>query len=64
MYGHVIPSSSRLMQKNILQEKNAIFSDSRREKDLRGAMKAEVVRLLNKDDVTIFDAGNYIKGYR
>ncbi|XP_042877460.1 protein KTI12 homolog isoform X2 [Penaeus japonicus] len=46
------------------KEKNAIFSDSRREKDLRGAMKAEVIRLLNKDDVTIFDAGNYIKGYR
>ncbi|XP_071538624.1 protein KTI12 homolog isoform X1 [Panulirus ornatus] len=46
------------------KEKNAIFSDSRWEKDIRGALKADVLRLLNKDDVVILDASNYIKGYR
>ncbi|GCC37428.1 hypothetical protein chiPu_0015932 [Chiloscyllium punctatum] len=38
--------------------------DSRKEKDLRGALKAEVERKINKDDVVIMDSLNYIKGYR
>lgn len=46
------------------QEKNAIFSDSRREKDVRGALKTDALRVLNKDDLVILDAANYIKGYR
>ncbi|XP_056428905.1 protein KTI12 homolog isoform X1 [Hyla sarda] len=38
--------------------------DSRKEKDLRGALRAEVERKLNKEDVVILDSLNYIKGYR
>ncbi|XP_073475290.1 protein KTI12 homolog isoform X2 [Aquarana catesbeiana] len=38
--------------------------DSRKEKDLRGALRAEVERKLNKEDVAILDSLNYIKGYR
>lgn len=34
------------------------------EKVVRSDLKSEVVRNLNKTDLVIFDAGNYIKGYR
>ena len=34
------------------------------EKLVRADLKSEVIRHLNKEDVVIFDAGNYIKGYR
>jgi len=45
-------------------EKNDILDDSRKEKELRGKLKSETQRLLNKDDIVIIDALNYIKGYR
>ncbi|XP_056137762.1 protein KTI12 homolog [Lampris incognitus] len=45
-------------------EKNAVYADSQREKNLRGALKSEVERKLSKDDVIILDSLNYIKGYR
>lgn len=45
-------------------KKNVYFADSQKEKIVRSDMKSEAVRLLNKDDVVILDAGNYIKGYR
>lgn len=44
--------------------KNDIFADSKHEKDVRGRIKSEVVRLLNKDNVVICDGLNYIKGFR
>lgn len=44
--------------------KNIYFADSQKEKIVRSDLKSEAVRLLNKDDVVILDAGNYIKGYR
>lgn len=44
--------------------KNECFGDSQKEKIIRAHVKSEVVRLLNKDDVIILDASNYIKGYR
>ena len=44
--------------------KNEIFADSKHEKDVRGRIKSEVVRLLNKDNVVICDGLNYIKGFR
>jgi len=44
--------------------KNDILNDSRQEKELRGRLKYETQRLLNKDSVVIIDALNYIKGYR
>lgn len=42
--------------------KNEYFEDSKKEKMVRSDLKSEAIRLLNKDDVTILDAGNYIKG--
>lgn len=45
-----------------LYEKNAFFADSQKEKVVRSDLKSEASRLLNKDDVVILDAGNYIKG--
>ncbi|KAM9311831.1 protein KTI12 homolog [Gastrophryne carolinensis] len=45
-------------------DKNAVYAESRKEKDLRGALRAEVERNLNKENVVILDSLNYIKGYR
>lgn len=45
-------------------QKNEYFADSLKEKIVRADLKSEALRLLNKEDVVIFDAGNYIKGYR
>lgn len=45
-------------------KKNEFYNDSQKEKMVRSDLKSDTVRLLNKDDVTILDAGNYIKGYR
>ncbi|KAF4077936.1 hypothetical protein AMELA_G00193630 [Ameiurus melas] len=45
-------------------EKNSVYADSQREKNLRGALRSEVERKINKDNIVILDALNYIKGYR
>ncbi|XP_063305504.1 protein KTI12 homolog [Pelobates fuscus] len=45
-------------------EKNAIYADSKKEKEIRGALRSAVERQLNKEDVVILDSLNYIKGYR
>ncbi|EDW82336.1 uncharacterized protein Dwil_GK25181 [Drosophila willistoni] len=45
-------------------EKNAYFADSQKEKLGRSDLKSEASRQLNKEEVVILDAGNYIKGYR
>lgn len=45
-------------------EKNSVYADSQKEKNTRAALKAEVERKVNKDDIVIFDSLNYIKGYR
>lgn len=41
--------------------RNAVLSDSKKEKELRGGLKSEVCRLLHKEEVVILDALNYIK---
>merc|ERR1711997_120106 len=46
------------------QDKNLIFADSKHEKEVRGRLKSEVVRLLSKENVIICDGLNYIKGFR
>merc|ERR1719447_851854 len=46
------------------QDKNIIFADSKHEKEVRGRLKSEVVRLLTKENVVICDGLNYIKGFR
>ncbi|KAM6937137.1 protein KTI12 homolog [Xenentodon cancila] len=45
-------------------ERNAVYADSQKEKNLRASLKAEVERKVNKDDIVILDSLNYIKGYR
>nr|XP_046249550.1 protein KTI12 homolog [Scatophagus argus] len=45
-------------------EKNAVYADSQKEKNLRASLKAEVERKINKDHIVILDSLNYIKGYR
>ncbi|XP_053175268.1 protein KTI12 homolog [Scomber japonicus] len=45
-------------------ERNSVYADSQKEKNTRAALKAEVERKVNKDDIVIFDSLNYIKGYR
>ncbi|CAL1529887.1 unnamed protein product [Lymnaea stagnalis] len=41
-----------------------VYSNSLKERELRGNLKSSVQRLLGKDDVVILDALNYIKGFR
>eukprot|EP00105_Crassostrea_gigas_P012480 XP_011428478.1 PREDICTED: protein KTI12 homolog [Crassostrea gigas] len=45
-------------------DKNKVYADSIEEKEIRGKLKSEVQRLLNKDDIVILDSLNYIKGFR
>ncbi|XP_075998378.1 protein KTI12 homolog [Genypterus blacodes] len=45
-------------------ERNTVYADSQKEKNVRGALKAAVERKVNKDDIVILDSLNYIKGYR
>ncbi|XP_006628956.2 protein KTI12 homolog [Lepisosteus oculatus] len=45
-------------------DKNSVYADSQKERNLRGALRAEVERKVNKEDVVILDSLNYIKGYR
>ncbi|XP_018603163.1 protein KTI12 homolog [Scleropages formosus] len=44
--------------------KNSVYADVQMEKSLRGTLRSEVERMVNKDDVVILDSMNYIKGYR
>ncbi|XP_061679720.1 protein KTI12 homolog isoform X2 [Syngnathoides biaculeatus] len=55
---HLVGDSS------LAAEKNVVYADSQKEKQVRAALKAEVERKINKDDVVILDSLNYIKGYR
>lgn len=45
-------------------DKNEIYADARKEKEVRAELKSEVQRKLNHNEIVILDAGNYIKGYR
>lgn len=44
--------------------RNSVFADSNKEKELRGTLKSEVIRLLSKEQLVILDFASYIKGYR
>ncbi|XP_049837408.1 protein KTI12 homolog isoform X2 [Schistocerca gregaria] len=52
------------VMKTMGEDRNSLFTDSAKEKALRGAVKSEVQRFIDKESVIIIDAGNYIKGYR
>ncbi|XP_068595682.1 protein KTI12 homolog [Brachionichthys hirsutus] len=45
-------------------DKNVVYADSQKEKNVRSSLKAEVERKVNKDHIVILDSLNYIKGYR
>lgn len=45
-------------------DKNEVYADSKKEKELRGNLKSETQRKVNKEDVVILDSPNYIKGFR
>ncbi|KAL3234171.1 hypothetical protein MRX96_022690 [Rhipicephalus microplus] len=45
-------------------ERNDVYTDAAREKQLRDQLKSDVARLLSRDRLVILDAPNYIKGYR
>jgi len=44
--------------------KNEVFSSSLTEKEVRGRLKSEVIRLLDREKTVICDGLNYIKGFR
>uniref|UniRef100_A0A8C4F9S7 Protein KTI12 homolog n=1 Tax=Dicentrarchus labrax TaxID=13489 RepID=A0A8C4F9S7_DICLA len=45
-------------------DKNTVYADSQKEKNVRASLKAQVERTVNKDHIVILDSLNYIKGYR
>ncbi|KAM9753257.1 protein KTI12 homolog [Menidia menidia] len=45
-------------------DRNSVYADSQKEKNVRASLKAEVERKVNKEDIVILDSLNYIKGYR
>ncbi|XP_017261141.1 protein KTI12 homolog isoform X1 [Kryptolebias marmoratus] len=45
-------------------DRNSVYEDSQKEKNVRSSLKAEVERKINKDNIVILDSLNYIKGYR
>ena len=45
-------------------DKNEIYTDSGKEKDLRGMVRAAVEKHLSKDNIVVCDFHNYIKGFR
>lgn len=44
--------------------KNEIFEDSKKEKPVRSALRADVDRFISRENVVILDALNYIKSFR
>ncbi|XP_029379289.1 protein KTI12 homolog [Echeneis naucrates] len=49
---------------DLVRDKNSVYEDSQKEKNVRASLKAEVERKVNKEDIVILDSLNYIKGYR
>ncbi|KAL6259803.1 hypothetical protein P5V15_009714 [Pogonomyrmex californicus] len=45
-------------------DRNVYFSDSKKEKAIRGSTISDIQRKLHPQKLLIFDASNYIKGYR
>ncbi|GAB1605841.1 protein KTI12 homolog isoform X2 [Argonauta hians] len=45
-------------------DRNSVFADSKKEKEVRALLKSAVQRSISKESVTILDGLNYIKGFR
>ncbi|XP_011500545.1 PREDICTED: protein KTI12 homolog [Ceratosolen solmsi marchali] len=58
-----IISEEEMIQKAMF-DKNNFYSDSRKEKLIRGDIKSHTQRLLTQNDILIIDGSNYIKGFR
>lgn len=59
---HIVSDDDIIKSSGI--NKHDLYFNSQKEKEIRGILKSEALRLLGKDDVVILDSGNYIKGYR
>lgn len=59
---HVVSENEVITSSNF--NKNSIYQDSTKEKEIRSIIKSEVQRLISPDNIVIMDAANYIKGYR
>lgn len=59
---HIVSEYEKIVQAGF--EKNSFYSDSNKEKHVRGLLKSEVTKLITPRNVVILDALNYIKGYR
>jgi len=59
---HLVSENEILSRKGL--EKNKVYNDSQKEKEIRGVLMSEALRLLTPSNVVIVDGGNYIKGYR
>jgi len=58
----IVSENELLRRKGV--DKNSLCFEPVMEKEIRGSLKSETMRILSSDDVVILDAGNYIKGYR
>ncbi|KAJ3645038.1 hypothetical protein Zmor_022728 [Zophobas morio] len=58
----VVSENEQITKANF--EKNQFYSDSSKEKHIRGLLKSEVLKLMTPNNVVILDALNYIKGFR
>jgi len=62
---NVVGMSTHLVTENeIVGDRNKVFAEPQKEKDMRASLKSFVQRKLTKDDIVVLDSGNYIKGYR
>ncbi|XP_075225324.1 protein KTI12 homolog [Lycorma delicatula] len=59
---HIVSENEVIKSSGV--HKNIIYSNSQKEKEIRGILKSEALRLLGSGSTVILDAGNYIKGYR
>ncbi|KAL1128979.1 hypothetical protein AAG570_013513 [Ranatra chinensis] len=59
---HIVSENDVIKNKNL--DKNIYFTDSHKEKEIRGILKSSALRQLRKDNIVILDACNYIKGFR
>lgn len=59
---HIVSENEQIVKAGF--DKNSFYSDSNKEKHIRGLLKSEVLKLISPTNVVILDGLNYIKGYR
>lgn len=58
----LISDNEIISQMNI--DKNVLFLEMKKEKELRSKLHSDVLKCLTKENVVILDSGNFIKGFR